>query len=199
MIHAIITVIIIFILLLLGYVTQALRKFLGLITKWGLKLLEFFGIKILLHEKSIAISKEFSEVYKDIKIVKLSKKNIKQLSSIDWVNLVLFIIVAALIIINLNAVSGNAISNWIFSLIEPLGIVKQASDMNILYTAALFSVLSFALTKVITRWKDTKQQRIEKKQAILKLKASKVMTSKELLDYAKQKDEIKYKELKDGD
>ena len=71
--------------------------------------------------------------------------------------------------------------------------------MNILYTAALFSVLSFALTKVITRWKDTKQQRIEKKQAILKLKASKVMTSKELLDYAKQKDEIKYKELKDGD
>lgn len=68
--------------------------------------------------------------------------------------------------------------------------------MNTFYTATLFSVLSFSATKVLARWKETKQQRIENKQALLKLRATKLMTSKELLDEINKKNEEKYKELK---
>ena len=79
---------------------------------------------------------------------------------------------------------------------DGFGFIKSATDMNTLYTATLFSAISFSLTKLVGRWKETKQQRIENKQAMLKLKAMKVMSSKELLDNAKKKDEEKYKELK---
>jgi hypothetical protein len=65
-----------------------------------------------------------------------------------------------------------------------------------MYTALLFSAMSFAATKVLTRWKDTKQQRIENKQAKIKQEAIALMSSKELLDSARLKDEKNYKELK---
>lgn len=68
--------------------------------------------------------------------------------------------------------------------------------MNTFYTATLFSVLSFSGTKVMARWKETRQQRIENKQALLKLRATKLMSSKELIEKAQEKDEQKYKELK---
>lgn len=67
--------------------------------------------------------------------------------------------------------------------------------MNTFYTATLFSVLSFSLSKVMARWKETKQQRIEHKNAKKKIEAIKLMTSKELLDEAKKKDEQNRKEL----
>jgi hypothetical protein len=65
-----------------------------------------------------------------------------------------------------------------------------------MYTALLFSAMSFAATKVLTRWKETKQQRVENKQAKLKQEAIALMSSKELLESAKKKDEQKYNELK---
>jgi len=68
--------------------------------------------------------------------------------------------------------------------------------MNTFYTATLFSVLSFSATKVLQRWKETKQQRIENKQALLKLRATKLMSSKELLDNAREKDLENYRRLK---
>ena len=68
--------------------------------------------------------------------------------------------------------------------------------MNTMYTALLFSAMSFASTKVLARWKDTKQQRIENKQAKLKQEAIALMSSKELLDSARSKDENTYKQLK---
>ena len=128
--------------------------------------------------------------------MKLSKKNIKQKSSIDWVYFSVFIISALLVFFNLDSVTGNAISNWLFSLISKLGFIKSATDMNTFYTATLFSVLSFSATKVLARWRETKQQRIENKEALLKLRATRLMSSKELLEVAKEKDEQKYKELK---
>lgn len=67
--------------------------------------------------------------------------------------------------------------------------------MNTLFTATLFSALSFSATKILQRWKETKAQRLEKKNNKIKLKAANLMTTKELLSIAKKKDEIKRKEL----
>lgn len=196
MIQAILTVILVVLFFILGHFTQAIKKLLGFITKWILKFLSFFGLKISTREKSVEVSEEFKNTYKDIKIVKLSKKNIKQKSSIDYVNLVLFLITGLLVVLNLGSVSGNAISNWIYELVDGFGFIKSAADMNTLYTATLFSVISFSLTKLMGRWKETKQQRKENREALLKLRATKLMSSKELIEKAQEKDEQKYKELK---
>lgn len=196
MIQAILTVILVVLFFILGHFTQAIKKLLGFITKWILKFLSFFGLKISTREKSVEVSEEFKNTYKDIKIVKLSKKNIKQKSSIDYVNLVLFLITGLLVVLNLGSVSGNAISNWIYELVDGFGFIKSAADMNTLYTATLFSVISFSLTKLVGRWKETKQQRKENREALLKLRATKLMSSKELIEKAQEKDEQKYKELK---
>jgi len=196
MIAAISTILLVILFFTFGHITQAIKKLLGLVTKWFLKFLSFFGVKIHNKEKSVEVSEEFKKVYKDIKIVKLSKKNIKQQSSIDWVYFSVFIITGLLVIFNLDSVTGNAISNWLFNLISPLGFIKSATDMNTFYTATLFSVLSFSATKVLQRWKETKQQRIENKQALLKLRATKLMSSKELLDNAREKDLENYRRLK---
>lgn len=196
MIQAILTVILVVLFFILGHFTQAIKKLLGFITKWILKFLSFFGLKISAREKSVEVSEELKNTYKDIKIVKLSKKNIKQKSSIDYVNLVLFLITGLLVVLNLGSVSGNAISNWIYELVDGFGFIKSATDMNTLYTATLFSVISFSLTKLVGRWKETKQQRKENREALLKLRATKLMSSKELIEKAQEKDEQKYKELK---
>ena len=105
-------------------------------------------------------------------------------------------VTALLVVFNLDSITGNAISNWLFDIIKHLGFIKSATDMNTFYTATLFSVLSFSATKVLARWKETKQQRIENKEALLKLRATRLMSSKKLLEVAKEKDEQKYKELK---
>ena len=68
--------------------------------------------------------------------------------------------------------------------------------MNTFYTAALFSVLSFSLSKLLTRWKETKQKRKEAKELKIKKKAIELMSSKELVDEAKKKDIKKEEELK---
>ena len=128
--------------------------------------------------------------------MKLSRKNIKQSSSIDWVSLSILGVALILFFFNLGSITGNAISNWLFKLIEKTGFVKTAIDMNTLYTATIFSVMSFAAGKILNRWKQTKQQRIEARQSKIKIEALSHMTSKELVEEAKKKDEEKYKELK---
>ncbi|WP_300924507.1 hypothetical protein [uncultured Clostridium sp.] len=67
---------------------------------------------------------------------------------------------------------------------------------NTFYTAILFSIMSFSISKVVYRWKETKQQRIESKQAKIRQQAIELMDSKDLLDAAKKKDIEKEKELK---
>jgi len=74
-------------------------------------------------------------------------------------------------------------------------VVDEAA-MNTFFTAGVFSVLTFSVTKVLGRWKATKQQRIEHKQAILKARAVGIMNSKELLDAAKEKDKENEERLK---
>lgn len=195
MITAITTLILAAVFFFSGYIIQAIKRILVIAIKLGLRLISFFGVKIKTKEKSLIMSEDFRLTYKEIKTVKLSNKNLKEKSSIDWINLGLFIGVGLLIIANLQVVSGNAISNWLFSLIQGLKIVKSAIDMNTLYTATLFSALSFAATKVFQRWKETKPQRLDKKNAKLKEKAVQMMSTKELLDSARKKDEAAKKKI----
>ena len=196
MINTIITGILIITLFLLGHITQGFKKIISLFTDLFLKFLNLFGIKINRKEKHLKVSKEFKETYKDIKIVKLSKKNIKQKHSIDIIGLsVLFI---ALILFIVNAVTGYAISNWIHSWMSKIPLLNSIltrESMNTYYTAVLFSIMSFSISRIINRWKETKQQRIEAKNAKIKKLAIDLMDSKELVDQAKKKDENKRKEL----
>lgn len=179
-----------------GQITQALKKLVSLFTGLLCKFLNSIGIKIKKREPQVKVSEEFKKTYKGIKKVKLSRKNIKQSSSIDWVSLSILGVALILFFFNLGSITGNAISNWLFKLIEKTGFVKTAIDMNTLYTATIFSVMSFAAGKILNRWKETKQQRIEARQSKIKIGALSHMTSKELVEEAKKKDEEKYKELK---
>ena len=195
MIQIITTILLAFTLISFGQITQALKKLVGMITKNFLKLINAFGIKIERKEHSVKVSQEFKDTYKDIRKVKLSKKNIKQKSSIDWKYFVLLLVSLILVGVNFAAVSGNAISNWVFTTISWTKLVKTPTDMNTMYTAVMFSIISFSFSKLMFRWKETKQQRIESKQAKIKMEALGYMSSKELLDNAKKKDEEKRKEL----
>lgn len=193
MVTIILTLILALLFIFSGQIVQALKKLTKLLTSLILKVLSFFGIKISKKERTLKVSKEFKQTYKDIKIVKLSKKNLKPISSIHWAYFTVFIICALLVFLNLGVISGNAISNWIFDNIVRktflIRFTKTAIDMNTLYTATMFSILSFSATKVLQRWKETKRQRKEHKEAILKQKAIDIMSTKELLNEARKKDE----------
>ena len=191
MVNALVTLLLVVLFFFLGHITQAIKKLLGLVTSLLLKILNLFGITIKKREKHVKVSTDFKLVYKDIKHVNLSKKNIKQQSSIDWASFGVLVVVGLLVVLNMG---GNVISNWLFS-IQPFPMVKTAVDMNTFYTATLFSVLSFSLNNVLRRWKETKQQRQENKIAKIKAKAIENMDTKELLDEAKKKDEQNRKEL----
>mgnify|MGYP007135714159 CR=1 FL=1 len=196
MIKIITTSLLVILFLLSGKIIQGLKKLIGLVISNFMKLLSFFGIKIKTKEKVIKISQEFKETYKDIKIVKLSNKNIKDESSIDWIWLSVLIVAGLLILLNMKFIWGtNPISDWLYSIIKNLKLVKSETDMNTLYTATFFSVLSFSASKVLQRWKETKQNRIERKQQKIKLQAIEIMSTRELLDEAKKKDEQVKKDL----
>lgn len=196
MINIIVTSLLIVLFFLFGHITQAFKRLYGLLTKIFLKIASFFGIKIVAKEHSVRVSDEFKKTYKGIKKVKLSKKNIKQKSSINWVCFGILIVSILLIFLNLGVISGNAVSNWICLIINKIGIKMTKVDTNVFYTAILFSVISFSLSGLLARWKETKQQRIENQQAKIKQKALALMDSKDLLDEAKKKDNDKYKEMR---
>lgn len=196
MVNTIVTILLIILFFFLGHITQAFKKIISLFTNLCLKILNIFGIKIVKKERKQKLSDDFKNAYKDIKTVKISRKNIKQKHSIDFLGLTVLIIATILVIVNLASVSGNAISDWIFSWIEDIKIIKTPADMNTFYTAFLFSIISFSISRLISRWKETKQQRLEAKNEKLKKKAVELMSSKELVEQAKKKDESKYNELK---
>lgn len=133
--------------------------------------------------------------------MKRSKQNQKFKSSINFISLILIIFSLSLIIINLDSISGNVISKWIFNLeinntrIAPYLFIKTQKDMDITFTAIMFSVLSFSASRLVSQWKETSETRKAKKDIKLKEKVLNSITSKELLDAAKNKDEEKYNKL----
>ena len=133
--------------------------------------------------------------------MKRSKQNQKFKSSINFISLILIIFSLSLILINLDSISGNVISKWMFNLeinntrIAPYLFIKTQKDMDITFTAIMFSILSFSASKLLTQWKETSETRKAKRDIKLKEKVLNSITSKELLDAAKNKDEEKYNRL----
>ena len=187
--------------LLSGRLIQFIKRIIQIVVEIFLRILNLLGIKIKKGENKLKTSPLFKQTYKDISVVKRSKQNQKSKSSINFISLILLIISLSLLIINLDSLSGNIISKWLFNLeikgtrVVSYLLIKTQKDMDITFTAVMFSVLSFSVSRLVNQWKDTAQFRKAKKEMKIKKEAVSLMSSKELLDAAKIKDTQKYEEL----
>ena len=97
--------------------------------------------------------------------MKKSKQNNKIKTSINLIALSIFIISLLLIIINLDVVSENIVSKWLYSLningtkIASLLLIGSQKDMDIVFTATVFSMVSFSASKLLSQWKETAKSR----------------------------------------
>lgn len=196
MISALTAVAVIVSFLLSGYIFQALKRIAMFAVRVFFWVLSFFRIKVYNKEKPIQMSADFNKAYPEIRKVKISNKNIKLKSSIDWINLCLFLACLVLIISNFNFLTGNMVSNALYELVKGWRLIPTAQDMNTLFTATVFSGLSFSATKIFQRWRETKAQRLERKNNKIKKKAVALMSTKELLSEAKKKDDNNIKQYK---
>lgn len=166
------------------------------VTNCFLKLLDLFGCHIRENESRIKVSKEFKDTFKDITIVKKSKQNTKLKPSVNLMALVILLIAVTLIVVNLKVVSGSCITHWLYTSTFLNKFIGSEQSLEVTYTALLFSVLSFSISKLLSQWKETKEIRKTKKQIKLRDKAFQITSSKELLDAAKLRDATRYEELK---
>lgn len=176
---------------LMGLSLKALKKVVSTIVSFLCSLLNKIGIKINYGERNLKVDKNVFRDYKEIKEVKRGALGMKKKRSVNVFALLLLFISGALIIANLKVVSNNAITNWLQSVICQIGVsesIISAVDMNTIYTASVFSVLSFSLTKLLTQWKETAEIRKEKKHQKRKQALLKEMTSQELIEEAEKKD-----------
>ena len=98
-------------LFLIGNLTQAIKKLVSTITTLFCRLFRIQNFLLFEKERTVHTSKEFKEQFKEIRVVKKSNQNLRIKRSINYTAMVGFIISVALIIANLDIVSGNAISN----------------------------------------------------------------------------------------
>ena len=195
MVSAVVTFGMIFLLLASGRIYEGIKRLITLIVDILLKIANFCGLGISKTERRIHTSKEFKKTFKDIKVVKKSKENNKIKPSINLFALILLITSITLIICNLEIVSGNAISILLFEINPfPMFITSQR-NMDMTFTAILFSFVTFSISKLLNQWKETKKYRDAKNQMKQKKHLTRIMTSKDLLDAAKMKDKENYERL----
>lgn len=205
MLNLVITLLCAIFFLLSGRLIQFIKRIFQIILQLILGFLNLLGIKIKTDEIPLKTSPLFKQTYKDIRVVKKSKKNRRIKRSLNITSLILILISLALIIINLNSISGNIVSKYLFNLevggkkLASYVFISSQKDMDTTFTAVMFSVLSFSFSKLINQWKETSQFRKAKKQMKLKKEILDLMSSKELLDAAKLKDTNAYEELSSGE
>lgn len=153
-----------------------------------LKILNLFGIRVNTKEYRIRTSYKFKETFKDIRVVKKSKQNYKIKSSINYIALSLFLLSISIVIINLQVVSGNFITAWLFEHNPFPALITTQETMDITLIAVLFSIMSFSLSKIIDQWKETAKFRKTKQEMRSKQEVLSRLSAKDLLDAAKQKD-----------
>lgn len=171
-------------LFLIGSINESWKKLTKVITTLFCKL---FGLseEQLRKEKTLKTSDNFRKYYGDIKKVKKSKENLKLIKSINVVSSIISLIILTLIIINL---SGNVISNWLYTWLYWISLIKGKVEMNTFFTAIMFSILSFSLSKVWSTWVSTKPLRKERKLQKAKKYVFRNTSSKDLVEEAKKKD-----------
>lgn len=162
-----------------------------------LKILDFFGCHLSEDEQRLHVSREFKNTFKDIKIVKKSKQNTRLRPSVNLLALISFIISATLVVLNLEVVSGFHITSQIYERIPVHTLIPSEQSFEVVYTAILFSVMSFSISKLMSQWKETREIRKTKKQIRLRDKAFRYASSKQLLDAAKLRDTTRYNDLKE--
>lgn len=194
MISILTTMLLIIVLFFTGRVFESIKRLLVLILNILLKILNLFGCKLSLSEPSVRTSKVFNKTFQDIKTVKKSKYNNKTIPSINALSLIVFLLSVTSIVINFTCAS--VISVWLFNKGFLRFIINTQENMDTTFVATMFSIVSFSLAKLVSQWKDTKKYRKARKQMKLKKKVISNMSSKELLDAAKEKDFDKTAELK---
>ena len=195
MVSAVVTFGMVFLLLTSGRIYEGIKKLIQLIVDSVLKIANACGLKISKKERKIHVSRQFKTIFKDIKKVKKSKENNKLKPSINLFALILLLISGSLIIINLEQVSGNAISKFLFECNIFPTLIQTQRNLDMTFTAILFSCLTFSLSKLLSQWKETSKYRKAKKEMREKEAALKNLTAKELLDAAKAKDVANYDRL----
>lgn len=196
MINIFLTICMVFIFLISGNLIEAVKRILMLITNIIFKILNFFGLKISNKDFFIKIPKNFKRMHGDIKEVKKSKENLKLKPSINVTALCTTITCACLILCNI--IWKNCIVDLIWEWNWLHSILKNKDNLEIVFTAIMFSSLSFAISKLISQWNETKYYREAKKQIKQRRQLLYSMSSKELLDVLKEKDTEAYENLKAG-
>lgn len=196
MINAITTIVFIVLLFFTGKLVECLKYLLKLIVTVTLKILNLIGINVSITETTVKTSKLFKNTFQEIKVVKRSRQNKKIKTSINVGALLMLLCSLSLIILNLSTISNNAITNWIFSLGVVNFVVDTAEDMNVIFTALMFSVVSFSISKLINQWKETASSRQTKRDIKAKGYVLSKISTQELLDYVKQRDTERYSKLK---
>ena len=186
MINACVTFILIILFFLSGRIFEGIKRLLALILDIGLKILNLFGIQISRREIKLHTSRQFRNTFKDIKIVKKSRQNNKIKRSVNIFALIVLIITVAGVIINIS--SQGIISNFLFEHNPLPMLIQSQSNMEITFTALSFSIISFSISKLIAQWRATAEFRKAKRDIKLQGKILNKMSSKDLLDIAKQKD-----------
>ena len=189
------TFLLIIVLFATGKIFEAIKRFLVLLLDIVFKILNLFGFQINVREPIVRTSKVFNKTFKDIRVVKKSKHNNKITPSINIFALIIFVLSVFAVVTNL--MDNGWISTWLYNKGFLNFIVKTQENMETTFIAVMFSVISFSLSKLIHQWKDTSKYRKAKKEMKQKNKVLSKMSSKELLDVAKQKDVSKVEELKE--
>lgn len=189
------TFLLIIVLFATGKMFEAIKRFLVLLLDIVFKILNLFGFQINVREPLVRTSRVFNKTFKDIRIVKRSKHNNKITPSINIFALIIFVLSVFVVVTNL--MYNGWISTWLYNKGFLNFIVKTQENMDTTFIAVMFSVISFSLSKLIHQWKDTSKYRKAKKEMRQKNRVLSKMSSKELLDVAKQKDVSKVEELKE--
>lgn len=176
----------IFLFFFQGQLFEVLRRIISLIIEVTFKFLNLLGIRIKRSEHKLRVSKNFKNTFKEIKVVRESKENTKLKSSINIPALVIFGFSLAIIIINLN---NGVVANWLYSIEWIQQIFNSKQSVDTMITATTFSFISLSLSTILRQWKETKKYRIAKREMRERNKIAKAMSSKDLLDLAKSKDQ----------
>lgn len=193
----IIGIIVIIIMFMVGSTGQAYKKGVKLGTGVTLNMLDILIIKIK-GGVPLRKSKNFINYYGDIKVVKKSKTNLKQQTSLNIMATIILIICIILVVINLEVVSGNIITKMLFDMFRWVPMIGSIENMNTAFTAAVFSTLSFSLGQIYNTWKSTKELRAQKRLSKMKQKVFESFTSKEIYKELVSKDTESLKKYKEN-
>lgn len=187
------TIILIILFFISGKIFESLKRLLMLIVDIILKILNLCGIQVSRRETKLHTSRQFRNTFKDIKIVKKSKQNEKLKPSINLIALIGLLFSITMIAINFTC--DGIISKFLYDHNPLPSLIQTHSNMEIIFIAVSFSIISFSISKLVNQWKETAEYRKTKKQMKTQQKVLSRMSSKDLLDAAKQKDKEGYFKL----